>query len=413
MKNGVEPELIETGKGHAEVHFLGAVAKISPQKNGRYLQHKVSWKVGSKSFRRAFSERDEAIREAYRIVRELSRGNQEVTTIHSGDILFLNECLRKVGGRNHLLSAIEFYLKSHVLDAPHKTLGDICDELERELVLRQQIEDVSFAHLKNTKYENGVLKKWFGDLTLQRISSEMVKDRLLESRFSKTTKRNLIRALKTRETFARRKKYVPRDWDSPFEHLPMPKTNTEKPPIFTPDELKRLFISLHKNQLLYVAAVVFGGARCEEALKLRGRNYLKEENLITIDANIAKQSARRTLDITENHRAWIDLVGEIAPDARIITKSAAKKVYSNKSRLAQVKLTWEQNVLRDSFISYHSAKYRNAALTSDLAGNSVYICKSKYKALVTPSAADDWFNITPISVRAHAEKEGLTHLITW
>lgn len=312
-----------------------------------------------------------------------------------------------------MISAIELFLKHNRIGAPRKTFGDICDELEVELTAREKIKDVSHAYLKNAKFENVVFKKWFGDLTLQNISDEMVKEKLLTSGYSNTTKRNILRGLKTRETFARRKKYVPRDWDSPFEHIPVPKTNTEKPPIFTPDELKRLFISLHKNQLLYVAAVVFGGARCEEALKLRGRNYLKEENLITIDADMAKQSARRTLDITDNHRAWIDLVGEIAPDAKIISKSAAKKVYSNKSRLAQVKLTWEQNVLRDSFISYHSAKYRNAALTSDLAGNSVYICKSKYKALVTPSAAEEWFDITPISVRAYAEKEGLTHLIQW
>lgn len=312
-----------------------------------------------------------------------------------------------------MLSAIELFLKHNRIGAPKKTFGDICDEWETELAAREKIDDVSHAYLKNAKFENGVFKKWFGNLVLQNVSDEMVKEKLLTSGYSNTTRRNILRGLKTRETFARRKKYVPREWDSPFEHIPMPKTNTEKPPIFTPEELKRLFVSLNKEQLLYVAAVVFGGARCEEAQKLCGRNYLKEENLITIDAAIAKQSARRTLDITDNHRAWIDLVGEIGDDDKIITKSAAKKVYSNKSRLAQVSLVWEQNAMRDSFISYHLAKHRNAALTSELAGNSVYICKSKYKALVTPSAAEEWFDITPVSVREYAEKEGLTELIKW
>lgn len=413
MKKSADIEFIETGKDHVEVRLNGASARVLRYQNGRYTQFAVKWKVGPKTFRRAFAERKDALHEACRIVRELDRGNQEVTTIHSGDILFLNECLRKVGGRSHLLSAIELYLKSNRIGAPRKTFGDICDELENELAAREKIKDVSHAYLKNAKFENGIFKKWFGDLLLQNISDEMVKEKLLSSGYSNTTRRNILRGLKTRERFARRKKYVPRDWDSPFEHIPMPKTNTEKPPIFTPDELKRLFISLHKGQLLYVAAVVFGGARCEEAQKLHGRHYLKEENLIAIDADIAKQSARRTLDITDNHRAWIDLVGEINPDAKIISKSAAKKVYSNKSRLAQVGITWEQNALRDSFISYHSAKHRNATLTSDLAGNSVYICKSKYKALVPPSAAEEWFNITPISVREYADKQGLTHLITW
>jgi integrase len=373
----------------------------------------VKWKVGPKTFRRAFSERKDALHEACRIVRELDRGQQEITTIHSGDILFLNEALRKVGGRSNLLSAIELYLKNNRIGAPRKTFGDICNELETELMAREKIKDISHAYVKNAKFENVIFKKWFGDLSLQNISDEMVKEKLLSSGYSNTTRRNILRGLKTRERFARRKKYVPRDWDSPFEHIPVPKTNTEKPPVFTPDEIKRLFISLHKNQLLYVAAVVFGGARCEEAQKLHGRHYLKEEELIAIDADIAKQSARRTLDITENHQMWIDLVGEIDPNKRIITKTSAKKVYANKSRLSQVNLTWEQNALRDSFISYHLAKHRNAAMTAELAGNSVHIIKSNYKSLVTPSAAEEWFNITPISVREYAEKQRLTHLITW
>jgi hypothetical protein len=52
-------------------------------------------------------------------------------------------------------------------------------------------------------------------------------------------------------------------------------------------------------------------------------------------------------------------------------------------------------------------------MTAELAGNSVHIIKSNYKSLVTPSASEEWFNITPISVREYAEKQGLTHLITW
>jgi hypothetical protein len=36
-----------------------------------------------------------------------------------------------------------------------------------------------------------------------------------------------------------------------------------------------------------------------------------------------------------------------------------------------------------------------------------------YVALVSKRAAEEWFNISPISVREYAEKQGLTHLITW
>jgi hypothetical protein len=412
MKNHEIPELIETKNGPAKVRFGGAEVEIRTEQNGRYFRHVLHWHVGTQKFRRNISDRNEAIDEAKRIVRDLARAEGTRTSVHSGDIVFLNECLRKVGGRSHMLSAIELYLRTHAIGGPRKTIGDICDELEAELTLREQSEDVSHEHLKNAKYENGVLKKWFGSMTLQQITSELVKTKLLESDYSRTTKRNIVRALKARESFAKRKRYVPREFESPFEDIPLPKAKTEKPAVFTPEELTRLFIVLRPRQLLYVATVAFGGSRRAEFQRMNAGHFVDEENIACIDADIAKTSARRTLDIPDNLRAWMD-IAEKPETGLLVSKQAVVKVSAEKANLAAVGLAWKQNVLRHSFISYHWAKYRTPHLTAELAGNSVDIIKATYKSLVTPSAAEAWFNITPISVRAYAEEKGLSHLIKW
>jgi len=412
MKNQTSPELIETGKTTAEVRLKGSVVKLSQYKNGPYVYHLLRWKVGSKSFRRAFSERDEAIHEAMRIVHDLDRAEGSRTIVHSGDIVFLNECLRKVGGKTHMLSAIELYLRTHNLNGPRKTMGDICDDLEAELTQRQKSGDVSHEYLKNAKYENGVLKKWFGSMTLQQMTSELVKTKLLESDYSRTSKRNIIRALKARETFARRKRYVPKEFQSPFEDIQLPKAKVENPAIFTPEELTKLFLVVDKRQLLYVATMAFGGSRRAEFQRMNAGHFVDEEGIACIDAEIAKTSSRRTLDLPDNLKAWM-AVAEKPEDGRLVSKKAVVKVSSEKGRLAQVGLVWKQNVLRHSFISYHLAKHRTPHLTAALAGNSVGIIQSNYKSLVTPSAAEAWFNITPISVRAYAEEKGLSHLIKW
>jgi hypothetical protein len=39
--------------------------------------------------------------------------------------------------------------------------------------------------------------------------------------------------------------------------------------------------------------------------------------------------------------------------------------------------------------------------------------RDHYKALVTKAAAEEWFNITPDSVREYAKEKGLAELITW
>jgi hypothetical protein len=412
MKNIESPELIETGTNTSEVRFAGISVRISCHKNGPYDYFVLRWKVGRKSFRRSISDRQEAITEAKRIARDIARGKETATTLHEGDIVFVSELIRKVGGVNHLLSAVELYLRTHNLNGPRKTLGDICDDLEAELTLREKSDDVSHDYLRITKYENGVIKKWFGSMTLQQMTSELVKTKLLESDYSRTSKRNIIRALKARETFARRKRYVPREFQSPFEDLQLPKAKVENPAIFTPEELTKLFLVLDKRQLLYVATMAFGGSRRAEFQRMNAGHFVDEENIACIDAGIAKTSSRRTLDLPDNLKAWME-IAEKPEDGRLVSKKAVVKVSSEKGRLAQVGLVWKQNVLRHSFISYHLAKHRTPHLTAALAGNSVGIIQSNYKSLVTPSAAEAWFNISPISVRAYAEEKGLSRLIKW
>jgi hypothetical protein len=413
MKNHEIPELIETKNGPAKVRFGGAEVEIRTEQNGRYLRHVLHWHVGTQKFRRNISDRNEAIEEAKRIVHDLARAEGTRTSVHSGDIVFLNECLRKVGGKSHMLSAIELYLRTHAIGGPRKTIGDLCDELEKETELRKLNEEVSHEHLKNIKYENGVLKKWFGSMTLQQITGELLKTKLLESDYSPVTKRNLIDAIKAREFFAKRKRYVPRNFDSPFEDVPLPKIRPKKHPVFTPEELTRLFIVLRPSQLLYVATVCFGGGRCAEGWKLKYSDFLDEENIVCIDADVAKNPSRRTIDQTPNLQAWKAIAPKKGPDAPLISKHEAKKVYSDKARLREVGVVWKKNALRHSFISYHLARHRDIWLTRELAGNSPGIIQSNYKALVTPSAAEAWFNITPISVRAYAKEKGLSHLIKW
>ena len=412
MKTIESPELVETGPGLSEVRFSGVSVRISCHKNGPYDYFVLRWKVGRKSFRRSISDRQEAIAEAKRIVRDIARGKENATTLHEGDIVFVSELIRKVGGVNHLLSAVELYLRTHNLSGPRKTMGDICDELEQEMVLRRKSEDISHNHLKNTKYENVVIKRWFGSMTLPQITSELVKTKLLESDYGAVTKKKLIDAIKTRVNFARRKRYVPREFESPLDDVPLPKQKTRKPAIFSPEELTRLFIVLRPHQLLYVATMAFGGSRRAEFQRMNAGHFVDEENIACIDADIAKTSARRTLDIPDNLRAWIG-IAEKPEVGLLVSKKAVIQVSSEKALLAQVGLTWKQNILRHSFISYHLAKHRTPHLTAALAGNSVGIIQSNYKALVTPSAAEAWFNITPISVRAYAEEKGLSHLIKW
>jgi hypothetical protein len=46
-------------------------------------------------------------------------------------------------------------------------------------------------------------------------------------------------------------------------------------------------------------------------------------------------------------------------------------------------------------------------MTADLAGNSVEMIKDHYRALVSRAAAEEWFAITPDSVKKFALEKGI------
>jgi len=58
-------------------------------------------------------------------------------------------------------------------------------------------------------------------------------------------------------------------------------------------------------------------------------------------------------------------------------------------------LSWPQNVLRHSFISYRLATIHNANQVALEAGNSPAIIFKHYRELVTGEAAARWFSIRP------------------
>jgi hypothetical protein len=61
----------------------------------------------------------------------------------------------------------------------------------------------------------------------------------------------------------------------------------------------------------------------------------------------------------------------------------------------KAKVTWKQNVLRHSFISYRLAELQNINQVALEAGNSPKMIYRYYRELATPEQASSWFEIVP------------------
>jgi integrase len=405
-----DSRLIETASGVHELQLNGSRVKIRETKNGQYKFFRLEWKVGSQTFRRAFSSSEKAIDEAERIVRDLARAEGEKTTVRSEDIVYFRECARKLGGVP-LHEAVDFYCKFHRIGAPRKTIAEIGQELE----VASRAREASKRHIETIIHINKVWTKWAGAMTPSEISPSLIERKFAESDYSPHTKKNLLRGYRAIELFAIRQKYLPREFESVADRVTIPKTRNATPAVFTPEDLMRLFIAAGPRHLSYVAMMAFAGARRAEFERMTRDHISLDDKVAVINAEIAKKGSRRVLELPDNLCEWLRIAN--LPEKGLLTsRKNIERLSSNKAALKEVGLDgskWEQNVLRHSFCSYHLAMHRNAATTSEQAGNSPQMLREHYKSLVTPAAAKEWFDITPDKVMKFAIDHHLVGLIKW
>lgn len=404
----MKPTLIETKNG-AKIACGSASVRFSTTKNGKYFQHVLRWTVGSRSFKRVFSDRKKAIAEGERIARNLASADGERTTVSTDDLVYYRECAKKVRPYS-LHQAVDFFLKFHSsVKTTNSSIAEIADAHVADINSRKN--DLSERYPESVKYETDVWKRWAGDTLIQSMTTARIKELLDGSGFSKTTKRNLVRRFHAMENFAIKKGLLSREHRSLVEDISLPKEH-KAPEVFTPDELMRLFIILNKREIAYVATMAFGGPRRAEFERMTHDHLTFDEDQARIDESIAKTKSRRTLDLEDNLKEWLALA-DLRKEGKLLTKKEVAQISGDKARLNEVGLVWKNNALRHSFCSYHLARGKDAAKTSLLAGNSPDMIFTHYNAVVSTKAAEEWFNISPISVREYAEKQGLTHLITW
>jgi integrase len=158
--------------------------------------------------------------------------------------------------------------------------------------------------------------------------------------------------------------------------------------VHTPDQVKQV-LAIARNADLdvcrHLAVRYFTGIRSAECHRLREADIKLEQNLIEVPAVKSKTRARRLVTIQPNLRAWLALGGEL----RAIGDMTVRRV------IKLSKVPWPHNVARHSFVSYHLAQFQAANKTALEAGHSEQMLFAHYRALVTPSAAAEFWSIVP------------------
>ncbi len=176
--------------------------------------------------------------------------------------------------------------------------------------------------------------------------------------------------------------------NNPCKAVKRPRSDDSPPSIFTLPETQKLLQTALRHDpgmIPYLAIGLFAGIRPLEIQRLTRADI--SDRYIEIKAAKAKTRKRRLVSLSDNLKVWLALGGDLP-------------IMNKRKRLARLlkitQLTWQPDVMRHSFASYHLAFHQSADKTAfELGHRDSKMLFAHYRELVTKEAAQSYWDIRP------------------
>ena len=216
------------------------------------------------------------------------------------------------------------------------------------------------------------------------------------------TRNNMRMSVQTLFSFAKAKRYLPKDHDE-MDAVALAKEVAGGSRFSRRPRCGSCWRRRAPELVPFLAIGAFAGVRHAEIQRLDWKDIRFDAGIIEIRAGKAKTASRRTVPIMPNLKTWLKRhqAGERAglpvrqpdgPDRRFDRLRSTKR---RSKKDVEGEFKWQHNGLRHSFISYRVAVVKNVAQVALEAGNSPAMIFSNYRELVTPQDAKAWFAIVP------------------
>ena len=344
------------------------------------------------------------------------------------------------------LQAAEYFVKKHPVGLKLMSVAKVTEEM-----LAAKLNDgLSEGYLRHLRYDLEKFEKQFGG-TINTVSGTDVDTWLRNLKTGPRTRNNLRNSIQTLFTFAKARRYVPKDHDE-MDSVAMAKDGEGEIEIFTPAEMREMLAHADGRLIPFLTLGAFAGVRHAEIQRLEWTDINFDKGIIDIRARKAKTASRRIVPLLPNLRSWLEphrqaegavcvysnmaselyrLVRKVnearrtawavsqgigkeameAADERAAQRQKADRKKKGKQRVAWgtavpagaetaedegwKPFDWKHNALRHSFISYRVADKKNIAEVSLEAGNSPQMIFQHYREVVDADEAKAWFSIVP------------------
>lgn len=288
------------------------------------------------------------------------------------------------------------HLRTNFVQSPSGNPWVTVTELVNEFLLAKARAGRSDRYLRQLRVSLKSFTNGRARTNVEEINSNEVEKWLQSQEWAPKTSRGYLGDVKTLFNFGLRRGYLMRNPASGVE-LPSGCETQARIQLHSPPEVIQVLKVARRadlDVLRHLALRYFAGLRTSEAHRLRESDLKLEQGLLEVPAVKSKTRSRRLVTIQPNLRAWLALGGVLRP----IGPDTIRRVI----RLAGV--PWAHNVTRHSFVSYHLARFESAARTALEAGHTEAMLFAHYRALVTPAAAKEFWELRPDTGRAPPER---------
>jgi len=448
-----------------DVQVGSALVRVYFTPHGRRELYTVSYWVNGKRKREVLPSYEKAIAAAKKAGEQLAKGDLGSADLSAAERVACGramellaptrvlievvageyaEAFAKLSGRTSLAAAVEFYVKRH----PTRIQPRLVKDVVAELLEAKAADGLSTRYVKGLRWSLGRFTEAFHG-NISAIVGTDIDTWLRGLKRSPRTRNNLRSMVQVLFSFAKARRYLPKDHDE-IEAVTVVKDGEGEIEIFTPAELAEILTCAGERLIPFFALGAFAGIRHAEIQRLDWKDVRFEDGIIEIRAKKAKTASRRIVPIVDCLRARLvghrqpgglvceyrnmayeidELVRRINQARRGVwakAKHVSKKTLKEAEKQATARLAaarkakkrisrgelplagaetaedegwkafaWKHNALRHSFISYRVAETQDVAKVSMEAGNSPQMIFKHYRELVRPADAKTWFSILP------------------
>jgi integrase len=373
--------------------------------SGTYFR--VVYHVGGKRHRLHFNDLQVATNEAEAKASQLSRGDIDALQLSGRDRLVYGRALeavkvyglpldavaleyheaRKLSGVS-VVDAARFYARHHGVGIKRKSVADAVTEM----IAAKKAGGVSELYLADLRYRLGAFKEAF-HCDVNTLAPDDIQAFFERMRLSPRSYNNFLRALRTFFAFAQNHGWLSKEAEL-LARVEKRKEKSAPVEIFSPTELASLLECATADLLPCLALAAFGGLRAEEILRLEWADLERSPGFVVIAAHKAKTATRRLVPISDNLARWLAVAKR--SEGRVWQSGKTWFFHSMQKAARKAHVTWKQNALRHSWITYRLAEIQNVNQVALEAGNSPQMIFRHYRELATPEQARSWFAIEPV-----------------